>query len=134
MTTGVDRSGRSAPAAIASSRESCAVADGPSDALGSGAADHFIACDSRGGFVRPIVVLSAVSLALGACSSTYHPEYHPVTISNVAYPVMVNNGGSASERAPTYIVASPSSAAPSAGTIIVPAPANEPPPGFFSRE
>jgi hypothetical protein len=87
---------------------------------------------SRGGFVRSIV-LFAVWLALGACSSTYHPEYHPVTVSNVAYPVMVNNGGSASERAPTFIVASPS-AARSAESIIVPAPPNEPPPGFFSHE
>lgn len=78
-------------------------------------------------------VLVAVSLALGACSSTYHPEYHPVTVSNVAYPVMVNNGGSASERAPTFIVASPSATA-TAGSVIVPAPPNEPPPGFFSHE
>jgi hypothetical protein len=43
--------------------------------------------------VRPFVTLAA--LAVAACSSSYHPEYHPVSVSNVsqniAYPAA--NGG-----------------------------------------
>jgi hypothetical protein len=85
--------------------------------------------------VRPIVVLPALSLAslaLAACSSTYHPEYHPVTVSNLAYPVMVNNGN-ASERAPTFIVPGATTAVPPAA-VTLPAAPEQPPPGFFSHE
>jgi hypothetical protein len=83
--------------------------------------------------VRPIVILVAASLALVACASTYHPEYHPVTVSNVAYPVVVNNGGSPSERSPTFIVPGVPVVAPPA-TVLAPAPAEQPPAGFFAHE
>lgn len=63
----------------------------------------------------------AAPLALFACSSNYHPEYHPVTVSNfsqnVAYPVAVNNGGGLAERSPVYVLPGP-----------VPTPAAAPPP------
>jgi hypothetical protein len=42
--------------------------------------------------VRPLLALPLVfvPLALGACGNTYHPEYHPVTVTSyaqhVAYP------------------------------------------------
>jgi hypothetical protein len=82
--------------------------------------------------MRRIVSLSLVSLALVACTSTYHPEYHPVTVSNLSYPVMVNNGGSPTERSPTYVVPGvPMAALPGA---IVPTPSEQPPPGFFNHE
>ena len=46
-------------------------------------------------------------LALAACTETYHPEYHPVTVSEVSqnlnYPVVVHNSGSPSERSPVYV-------------------------------
>lgn len=73
----------------------------------------------------------AIPVALGACSSSYHPEYHPVTVSNfsqnVAYPVAVNNGGT-SPPAPVYVMPAP--AAPGALPAFVPSP-EPPPPDFF---
>ena len=29
------------------------------------------------------IVLFGLALALGACTSTYHPEYHPVSVTHV---------------------------------------------------
>jgi len=29
------------------------------------------------------IILVALALALGACTSTYHPEYHPVSVTHV---------------------------------------------------
>ena len=82
--------------------------------------------------MRRSVLLCAVSLAMAACTSTYHPEYHPITVSNLAYPVVVNNGGTPSERAPTYVApGAPMTASP--GAIVLP-PAEQPPPGFFNHE
>lgn len=72
--------------------------------------------------------LALVALAVTACSSSYHPEYHPVTVSNVSqnlsYPVAVNNGGAA--PAPVYVVPAPAATTPAN----VPWPA-APPPDFF---
>ena len=81
--------------------------------------------------MRRIVLPLAASLAivtLGACSSSYHPEYHPVTVSNVSYPVMVNNGGSGAEPTPVFVVP----AVPMAAAPAVPLP-EQPPPDFFAR-
>jgi len=70
-------------------------------------------------------------LGLVACSSSYHPEYHPVTVSNfsqnVSYPVSV---GGAVER-PAAAVTPPTPVQPS--VVIVPAIAapEGPPPDFF---
>ena len=48
------------------------------------------------------------SLALAACGNNYHPEYHPVSVSevsqNLSYPVVVQNGGNAYERSPVMVV------------------------------
>jgi hypothetical protein len=32
------------------------------------------------------IVLWGLALALGACTSTYHPEYHPVSVTEVVTP------------------------------------------------
>jgi hypothetical protein len=29
------------------------------------------------------IILLGLALALGGCTSTYHPEYHPVSVTNV---------------------------------------------------
>ncbi len=33
--------------------------------------------------MRSLFIFSVLAFALGACSSTYHPEFHPVTVSHV---------------------------------------------------
>jgi hypothetical protein len=67
-------------------------------------------------------LLLVAPLALAACTSTYHPEYHPVTVSNVAYPVVVQ-----SEHTPVQIAPTPGvQAAPLAAPLT-------PPPGFFAQ-
>jgi hypothetical protein len=88
--------------------------------------------------VRPLIATFAASLLLAACSSEYHPEYHPVVVSNfsqnLSYPVSVNNGGAATERAPVYVVPGTPAQAVAVGPgpiIAAPAP---PPPGFFGHE
>jgi hypothetical protein len=47
--------------------------------------------------VRHFIVMLAASGVLAACSSTYHPEYHPVTVSHysqsVSYPTVLPAGG-----------------------------------------
>jgi hypothetical protein len=68
-----------------------------------------------------LALLSVVTpLALGACGNTYHPEYHPVTVSHyeqhLAYPVTVQTGAS---PAPVVIAPAPAPA---------PARAHTPPP------
>ena len=73
----------------------------------------------------------APSFLVVACSTEYHPEYHPVTVSEftqtLAYPVAVNNGPS---PAPVYVVPG----APPPGLTAAPlVPAPEPPAGFFDR-
>jgi hypothetical protein len=69
----------------------------------------------------------ALLLALGACSSTYHPEYHPVTqySQQITYPPPVVVSGSDPSERPVVVV-TPAPAAPPA----VPPP----PPGFFTPE
>jgi hypothetical protein len=68
-----------------------------------------------------LFVIAVAAFALAACTSSYHPEYHPVTVSNfsqnLSYPVEVKNGGAPSERSPVYVVPSPP----------------VPPPNFFAQ-
>jgi hypothetical protein len=67
--------------------------------------------------MRSLLLLSvaATAVLLGplACTSTYHPEYHPVTMSNVqqtvSYPVTVQTG---TQPAPVVIAPAPAPAAP----------------------
>jgi hypothetical protein len=71
----------------------------------------------------------AVTLTSLACSSNYHPEYHPVTVSNfsqnIAYPLSVN--GAAPAQPAVVILPSPQT-----GAVLAPSPAPEgPPPDFF---
>jgi hypothetical protein len=50
--------------------------------------------------MRPFLAIAilAAPLAATACANTYHPEYHPVSITrlqqDLAYPVTVQNGPS----------------------------------------
>jgi hypothetical protein len=85
--------------------------------------------------VRRLIPAFAATLLCAACSSEYHPEYHPVVVSNfsqnLSYPVSVNNGGAPTERAPVYVVPGQAVAALPAPMIAQPAP---PPPGFFGHE
>ena len=45
--------------------------------------------------MRHVLILLAGSCALLACTSTYHPEYHPVTMSHysqsVSYPTVLGS-------------------------------------------
>ena len=47
--------------------------------------------------MRCLVAISLAMTALCACTDTYHPEYHPVSVStisqNISYPVNVQQGG-----------------------------------------
>lgn len=60
-----------------------------------------------------IIVLAAL---LGACTSTYHPEYHPVTVTTVQ---QTTNAPVEVETNRPVVVAPAASAPP----IVVPAPA-----------
>lgn len=82
--------------------------------------------------MRRCIPTFAAFLALAACSKSYHPEYHPVSVSNfhqeLSYPVSVNNGGNASERSPVYVVPGP----PGSPQVVPLVPSDPgPPPGFF---
>jgi hypothetical protein len=72
----------------------------------------------RSSLVRTLLALAPLT-AFG-CSSTYHPEYHPVTVTHFSQNI---SGGTAT---PVYIAPPPS-------VVVVPAaPAVEgPPPEFF---
>jgi len=77
-------------------------------------------------------VALATSLALAACSSTNHPEYHPVTVThfsqNIAYPVSVSGAPVTVERGPVTFAPTPQA------TVLVPelvGPREAPPPDFF---
>jgi hypothetical protein len=60
--------------------------------------------------LRPVLLaaIPCASFAVAGCVDNYHPEYHPVTVSevsqNLSYPVAVHNGISAAERGPVYVV------------------------------
>ena len=55
--------------------------------------------------MRYLVIVGAFGLV--ACGNTYHPEYHPVTVTqysqDLSYPVSVHNAGPAAERSPVVI-------------------------------
>ena len=78
---------------------------------------------------RPLVL--AAALALPACSSNYHPEYHPVTVSNfsqnIDYPVAVHTGGATTVGSPVLVVPAQQP------TVVLPAIQAEPPPADFFR-
>ena len=58
--------------------------------------------------MRRLIPAFAASLFFVACSSEYHPEYHPVVVSNfsqnLSYPVSVNNGGAPADHAVDPVV------------------------------
>lgn len=60
--------------------------------------------------MRRFIVLFAASAALAACTTTYHPEYHPVTVSHYSQSV-------------SYPVVSPASTLPSVTMYAPPLPA-----------
>lgn len=81
--------------------------------------------------MRIMVVLFG---ALVACSNTYHPEYHPVTVTqysqDVSYPVSVHNAASSPEqRSPIVVSAGPGSVVTQPGAPTLPAmpPPPQPP-------
>lgn len=61
--------------------------------------------------MRAFVFVFSACVSLTACGNEYHPEYHPVSVSevsqNLAYPVVVHNGGAASERGPVFVTQPP---------------------------
>jgi len=81
--------------------------------------------------VRSIVQVLAASLLLAACTSTYHPEYHPVTVSqfsqNLSYPVEVHNGGSPQDRSPVVIAPMPARSPMQAQAVVLPPDPGAPP-------
>lgn len=75
------------------------------------------------------VLLAAIpfaSLALAGCVDNYHPEYHPVSVSeisqNLSYPVAVHNGLSAADRSPVYVVTAPPPLVNPAPLVVEPPP------------
>jgi hypothetical protein len=71
------------------------------------------------------LALLVLPLCLGACSSTYHPEYHPVVSYSQegSYPPAVVVPGDGTQR-PVVVVTPP----PTAPTV------PPPPPGFFTPQ
>jgi hypothetical protein len=59
--------------------------------------------------VRPmrLVTLALAPLALAACGNTYHPEYHPVTVTNYEQHVAYPAGEAAGARAAPVFQAPP---------------------------
>lgn len=59
--------------------------------------------------MRTIFAFAIVGLT--ACSSVYHPEFHPVNLSNysqnLSYPVMVEHGGDPAARSALIIAPAP---------------------------
>jgi hypothetical protein len=61
---------------------------------------------------RPLA-LAAAALAVAACTSTYHPEYHPVTVTSYeqhvtgAPPTTGARGAATAAPAPTLIAPPP---------------------------
>jgi hypothetical protein len=57
--------------------------------------------------------LAIAPLAIAACGNTYHPEYHPVTVTHyehhLAYPVTVQTGA---RPAPVVIAPAPTGGVP----------------------
>jgi len=75
--------------------------------------------------------VALLSFAIAGCSSSYHPEYHPVTVSNfsqnIAYPAPSTVDASQGLRPPVIIAAPPSA-------IVLPSTLAQepgPPPDFF---
>jgi hypothetical protein len=76
----------------------------------------------------------ALSFALEGCGNEYHPEYHPVSVSeisqNLTYPVTVHQGITSAERGPVLVV-------PAAPVLVQPPPppaaAPTMPPGEWFR-
>ncbi len=82
--------------------------------------------------MRLIAVLLLVA-PLVACGNSYHPEYHPVTVSNIqqsySSPVYVEG-----TTRPVVVAPAPAGAvAPSQQPIVLGPITPEPPPGFFDR-
>ncbi len=77
--------------------------------------------------MRTAIVLF-MALPLFACGNEYHPEYHPVTVTNVSqsYSAPVHVGGAQ----PVTVVPAPQTATP---PIVVGPVTPEPPPGFFEH-
>ncbi len=73
----------------------------------------------------------SAAIAVTACSSSYHPEYHPVTVSNfsqnISYAPASPYWGAGTERPSTIVVAPP----PPAVVVVPGAPAGEVPPEFL---
>jgi len=73
-------------------------------------------------------ILLVLALPLLHCGNSYHPEYHPVTVTNVSQsyssPVHVGGGG---VPQPVTVMPAPQTQPP----IVVGPVTPEPPPGFF---
>ena len=54
--------------------------------------------------MRHLIVAGLAAVVLAACTDTYHPEYHPVTVStssqNISYPVTVQAATTAQQGTP----------------------------------
>ncbi len=58
--------------------------------------------------MRCLFVISLAVTVLCGCTDTYHPEYHPVTVStvsqNISYPVSVQSGAALSSATPGVVI------------------------------
>ena len=73
-----------------------------------------------------LALIPCASFAIEGCVDNYHPEYHPVSVSeisqNLSYPVAVHNGFTAAERGPVVVVpASPPVLVQPAPVVVQPA-------------
>lgn len=49
-----------------------------------------------------LVPLAFAALAVGACGNTYHPDYHPVTVTSYSQRVAYPPEGAASAHGPIF--------------------------------
>jgi len=72
-----------------------------------------------------------LALPLFACGNSYHPEYHPVTVTNVSqsYSSSVHVGGGGGAPQPVTVMPAPQTQPP----IVIGPYTPEPPPGFFDE-
>ena len=58
--------------------------------------------------MRCLFVIALAVTALVGCTDTYHPEYHPVTVStvsqNISYPVTVQSGVAPASATPGVVI------------------------------
>ena len=84
-----------------------------------------------------LAAIPCASFVLVGCVDNYHPEYHPVSVSeisqNLSYPVSVHDGMTSAERGPVFVVPASPPVMVQPAPVVVPAPAPTLPPAEWFR-